>query len=110
MHSSLEGDYLTARKRELQRLMQSSEKSILEKVSAEVEIGLSRLKSSISEENFKRALQHGGACARQADNDQGVVDLNLMDLREALEIVLHDQTVDELANQSFTHHDQTRSG
>lgn len=59
MHSSLEGDYLTARKRELQRLMQSSEKSILDKVKAEVELGLSKLKSSISEENFKRALQHG---------------------------------------------------
>ena len=58
----------------------------------------------------QRALQHGGAGARQADNDQRVVDLNLMDLREALEIVLHDESVDELANQSFTHHHQTRSG
>ena len=58
----------------------------------------------------QRALQHGGAGAWQADDDQGVVDLNLMDFRKALEIVLHDEAVDELANQSFAHHEQTCSG
>lgn len=57
--SSLEGEYLTARKREIQRLMLTSEKSVLERTRQEVEVGLTKLKGSISEENFERAVQHG---------------------------------------------------
>ncbi|MNQ94514.1 hypothetical protein D3C85_1100340 [compost metagenome] len=49
--------------------------------------------------NGQGALQQGGAGARQADDDQWVVDGYLGDFRMTAEVVLHHQAVDQLPDQ-----------
>jgi hypothetical protein len=54
-----EGQYLIFRRKHIEELMRSMSADLLQSIRSEVERALSKLKGSISEDNFKKAVDHG---------------------------------------------------
>ena len=57
--SSLEAEYLIARRREVARLRSETEAEVLAKIELEVEAALSKIRKSLSEARFKEVVTHG---------------------------------------------------
>jgi hypothetical protein len=58
-HAALESLYLVERKRQVQKLKEDVEPSMLKKLAQEVETGLIKLKTLLSPERFAEAVNHG---------------------------------------------------